>query len=129
MAEEWGSGQTSMEVLPDDLRSRVSCGAFDFAASLVGVLARHGPPERVRQPVPGDQPGQRGREPIFTRASARPGDLTRAVERALEPGMADADAVRPILVLRREEPVGLFCLDRRPHLRLVGVPTSRPTRA
>jgi hypothetical protein len=49
-------------------------------------------------------------------------DLTRAVERALEPGMADADAVRLILEHRREEPVGLFCLDGRPHLKLAGVP-------
>src|SRR3954453_3457474 len=49
-------------------------------------------------------------------------DLTRAVERALELGMADADAVRLILEHRREEPVGLFCLDGRPHLKPVGVP-------
>ncbi len=50
-------------------------------------------------------------------------DVTRAVERALELGMADADAVRLILEHRREEPVGLFCLDGRPHLKLVSVPS------
>ena len=44
------------------------------------------------------------------------------MERALELGTADADAVRLILEHRREEPVGLFCLDGRPHLKLVGVP-------
>ena len=44
------------------------------------------------------------------------------MERALELGMADADAVRLILEHRREEPVGLFCLDGRPHHQLVGVP-------
>ena len=49
-------------------------------------------------------------------------ELTRAVERALELGVADADAVRLILEHRREEPVGLFCLDGRPHLKLVAVP-------
>jgi len=49
-------------------------------------------------------------------------ELTRAVERALELGAADADAVRLILERGREEPVGLFCLDGRPHLKLVGVP-------
>jgi hypothetical protein len=49
-------------------------------------------------------------------------ELTRAVERALELGLADADAVRLILEHRRDEPVGLFCLDGRPHLKLVGVP-------
>jgi hypothetical protein len=38
-------------------------------------------------------------------------------------GAADADAVRLILEHRRERPVGLFCLDGRPHLKLVEVPT------
>jgi transposase len=49
-------------------------------------------------------------------------ELTRAVERALELGAADADAVRLILEHRRERPMGLFCLDGRPYLKLVGVP-------
>ena len=44
------------------------------------------------------------------------------MERALELGTADADAVRLILEHRREKPVGLFCLDGRPHLKLVCVP-------
>jgi transposase len=50
-------------------------------------------------------------------------ELTRAVGQALELGAADADAVRLILEHRRERPVGLFCLDGRPHLKLVEVPT------
>jgi transposase len=50
------------------------------------------------------------------------GELTQAVERALELGTADADAVRLILEHRREQPVGLFSLDGRPHLKLVAVP-------
>ena len=41
---------------------------------------------------------------------------------ALELGVADADAVRLILEHRREQPVGLFCLDGRPHLQVVAVP-------
>ena len=53
---------------------------------------------------------------------ADPKDLTRAVAQALELGVADADAVRLILEHRRERPVGLFCLDGRPHLKLVSVP-------
>jgi transposase len=53
---------------------------------------------------------------------ASPAELSRAVGRALELGMADADAVRLILEHRRERPVGLFCLDGRPHLRSVEVP-------
>jgi transposase len=54
--------------------------------------------------------------------SASLGELTRAVERALELGVADADAVRLILEHGRERPVGLFCLDGRPHLKAVTVP-------
>jgi transposase len=53
---------------------------------------------------------------------ADPAELTRAVEQALELGVADADAVRLILEHRRERPAGLFCLDGRPHLKLVSVP-------
>jgi len=51
-----------------------------------------------------------------------PGELTRAVGRALESGAADACAVRLILEHQREQPVGLFCLDGRPHLQAVTVP-------
>jgi transposase len=53
---------------------------------------------------------------------ADPGELAGAVGRALELGAADADAVRLILEHRREQPVGLFCLDGRPHLQAVTVP-------
>jgi transposase len=53
---------------------------------------------------------------------ADPGELTRAVERALELGTPDADAVRLILEHRRDRPIGLFCLDGRPHLKSVAVP-------
>src|SRR5262249_11193439 len=55
------------------------------------------------------------------------GELTGAVERALELGVADADAVRLILEHRRERPAGLFCLDRRPPPKLVGVPARALT--
>src|SRR4051812_3519773 len=49
-------------------------------------------------------------------------DLTRAVERALELGTADADAVRLILEHRREGPAGPFCPPRGAHLELGGGP-------
>ncbi len=49
------------------------------------------------------------------------GQLTGAVEHALSIGAIDRDAIRLILEHRREEPVGLFSLDGRPHLRLVRV--------
>jgi transposase len=100
-------------------------GALDFAAPLegwelpvcFGVLRR-----RLEAEFGG--PGTRQ----FIKAlrlleRAGLAELTRAVERALELGVADADAVRLILEHRREEPVGLFCLDGRPHLKAVAVPT------
>jgi transposase len=100
-------------------------GALDFAAPFegwelpvcFGVLRR-----RLEAEFAG--PGTRQFIKVLRlqeRASLE--ELTRAVERALELGVADADAVRLILEHRREEPVGLFCLDGRPHLQLVSVPT------
>lgn len=100
-------------------------GALDFAAPLegwelpvcFGVLRR-----RLEAEFGG--PGTRQYIKVLRlleRASL--GELTGAVERALELGVADADAVRLVLEHRREQPVGLFCLDGRPHLKLVTVPT------
>ncbi|MCA1695416.1 MAG: IS21 family transposase [Actinobacteria bacterium] len=99
-------------------------GALDFAAPLegwelpvcFGVLRR-----RLEAELGG--PGTRQFIKVL-RLLERAGlaELTRAVERALELGVADADAVRLILEHRREEPVGLFCLDGRPHLKSVAVP-------
>jgi transposase len=100
-------------------------GALDFAAPLVdwelpvcfGVLRR-----RLEAEFGG--PGTRRFIKVLRLLEwASLADLTRAVERALELGVADADAVRLILEHRREEPVGLLCLDGRPHLKLFGVPT------
>jgi transposase len=99
-------------------------GALDFAAPLAGwelpvcfgVLRR-----RLEAEFAG--PGTRQFIKVLRlleHASLR--ELTRAVERALELGAADADAVRLILEHARERPAGLFCLDGRPHLKLVGVP-------
>ena len=48
-------------------------------------------------------------------------ELAGAVEQALKLGTIDVDAVRLILEHRRERPVGLFCLDGRPHLKAVTV--------
>ena len=54
-----------------------------------------------------------------------PAELTRAVERALELGVADADAVRLILEHRRERPVGPV-LPRRPAAPEAGRPCRAP---
>ena len=100
-------------------------GALDFAAPLegwelpvcFGVLRR-----RLEAELGG--PGTRQFIKVLRLLEwADLKDLTRAVEQALELGVADADAVRLILEHRRERPVGLFCLDGRPHLKLVSVPS------
>ena len=99
-------------------------GALDFAAPLegwqlpvcFGVLRR-----RLEAEFAG--PGTRRYIKVLRLLGwAGLDELTRAVERSLELGAADADAVRLILEHGREKPVGLFCLDGRPHLKLVGVP-------
>jgi transposase len=99
-------------------------GALDFAAPLAGwelpvcfgVLRR-----RLEAEYGG--PGTRQFIKVLRLLEwADLGELTRAVEQALELGVADADAVRLILEHRRERPVGLFCLDGRPHLQSVTVP-------
>ena len=100
-------------------------GALDFAAPLAGwerpvcfgVLRR-----RLEAELGG--PGTRQFIKVLRLLEwADLKDLTRAVEAALELGTADADAVRLILEHRRERPVGLFCLDGRPQLKLVCVPS------
>ena len=102
-----------------------SPGALDFAAPLegwelpvcFGVLRR-----RLEAELGG--PGTRQFIKVLRLLEwADLKDLTRAVAQALELGVADADAVRLILEHRRERPVGLFCLDGRPHLKLVSVPS------
>jgi hypothetical protein len=49
-------------------------------------------------------------------------ELTGAVEYALSIGANSADAVKLILQSRREQPVNLFCLEGRPHLKGVQIP-------
>src|SRR5262249_33158633 len=89
-------------------------GALDFAAPLAGwelpvcfgVLRR-----RLEAEFGG--PGTRQYIKVLRLLEwADLGELTRAVERALELGTADADAVRLVLEHRRERPAGPFCLDR-----------------
>ncbi len=47
--------------------------------------------------------------------------LSDAIEQCLAINALSVDAVRVILEARREQPVGLFSLDERPHLKLVRV--------
>jgi transposase len=99
-------------------------GALDFAAPLAGweLPVCFGV---LRRQLEAEFAGAGTRQYIKVLRlleQAEPGELARAVGRALELGVADADAVRLILEHRRERPVGLFCLDGRPHLRSVAVP-------
>jgi transposase len=121
----WGREQVTYEPVHYLALLERKPGALDFAAPLegwelpvcFGVLRR-----RLEAEFGG--PGTRQFIKVLRLLEhASLAELTRAVERALELGVADADAVRLILEHRREEPVGLFCLDGRPHLKLVAVPT------
>jgi transposase len=99
-------------------------GALDFAAPLAGweLPVCFG---ALRRQLEAEFAGLGTRQYIKVLRlleRAGPGELARAVGRALELGVADADAVRLILEHRRERPAGLFCLDGRPHLRSVTVP-------
>ena len=47
--------------------------------------------------------------------------LKQVVQHGLEIGATSADAIRLILEYRQEEPLALFYLDGRPHLKLVRV--------
>jgi hypothetical protein len=120
----WGREQVHYEPVHYLALLERKPGALDFAAPLqgwelpvcFGVLRR-----RLEAEFGG--PGTRQFIKVLRLLEhASLAELTRAVERALELGTADADAVRLILEHRREQPVGLFCLDGRPHLKWVSVP-------
>ena len=48
-------------------------------------------------------------------------ELKRAIQRGLEIDATSSDAVRLILEYQQEEPIALFSLDGRPHLKLVRI--------
>ena len=50
--------------------------------------------------------------------------LKKAVQHALEIGATSADALRLIIEYQQEAPVAVFCLDGRPHLKLVRIPPT-----
>jgi transposase len=121
----WGREQVSYDPVHYLAVLERKPGALDFAAPLedwelpvcFGVLRR-----RLEAEFGG--PGTRQFIKVLRLLEwVDPAELTRAVERALELGVADADALRLILEHRRERPVGVFCLDGRPHLQAVTVPT------
>jgi hypothetical protein len=100
-------------------------GALDFAAPLEGweLPVRFGVPRRRLEAEFAGSGTRQYIEVLRLLEQAEPRELARAVGRALEPGVADAGAVRLIPEQGRERPVGLFRLDGRPRLRSVAVPT------
>jgi transposase len=99
-------------------------GALDFAAPLAGweLPVCFGVLRRRLEAELGGSGTRQFIKVLRLLERASPEELTRAVQRALELGITDADAVRLILEHRRERPPGLFSLDGRPHLKLVAVP-------
>jgi transposase len=120
----WGREQVFYEPIHYLALLERKPGALDFAAPLAGwelpvcfgVLRR-------RLEAEWGGPGTRQYIKVLRLLEgATLKELTRAVQRALELGTADADAIRLILEHRREKPAGFFSLDGRPHLKLVSVP-------
>lgn len=99
-------------------------GALDFAAPLQGweLPVGFGVLRRRLEAEFGGPGTQQFIKVLRLLERASLAELTRAVQRALELGTVDADAVRLILEHSRERPAGLFSLDGRPHLKLVGIP-------
>lgn len=99
-------------------------GALDFAAPLEGwaLPACFGILRRRLEAELGGLGTRQFIKVLRLLERATPEELTRAVERALELGACDTDAVRLILEHRSEQPARLFCLDGRPQLALVSIP-------
>ncbi len=65
-----------------------------------------------------------GKTVFFGQAQHSLPTLKQAVQRALEIGAIRADALRLIVEHQQEQPVAMFCLDGRPHLKLVRSPQT-----
>jgi hypothetical protein len=120
----WGREQVTYEPVHDLALLERKPGALDFAAPLDGweLPVCFGVLRRRLEAESGGLGTRQFIRVLRLLEWADRGELARAVERALERGVADADAVRRILEHRRERPVGRFCLDGRPHLQSVTVP-------
>jgi transposase len=119
----WGKEQTCFDPVHYLALLERKPGALDFARPLQGWDL----PECfavLRRRLEGELAGQGTREFIkvlrLLEAASLP-QLAQAVEYALGIGATGADAVRLILEHRREQPVGLFRLDGRLHLKAVRV--------
>jgi transposase len=120
----WGHAQVTYDPIHYLALLERKPGAFDFAEPLEGWELPVGFGV-LRRRLEAEFDGAGTRQFIKVLRLLEWADLaalTRAVAAALELDTIDADAVRLILEHRREQPVALFPLDGRPHLKLVQVP-------
>ena len=130
MIGHWGREQHLFDPLHYLALLERKPGGFDYARPLVDWQL----PEcfaTLRRRVERTPDGLGTREFIrvlrlLEHASLR--DVTAAVDYALDIDITDADSIRVILEHRREEPVPLFSLDGRPHLKSVHVETTNVSR-
>ena len=120
----WGRGQVFYDPVRHLAPPEREPGALDFARPTEGweLPVCFGVPRRRLEAELGGSGTRRYIKVLRLLEWAAPAELTRATGRALELGVAGADAVRLILEHRRERPVGLFCLEGRPYPRPVEVP-------
>jgi transposase len=120
----WGRAEVCYEPLHYLALLESKPGALDFAAPMQGweLPVCFG---MLRRRLEAESGGEGTRQYIRVLRLlewAGPDELTRAVEAALELGVADAAAVRLILEHRREGPAGRFDLASRPHLPALDLP-------
>jgi hypothetical protein len=119
-----GRGRASYDPVHHPAAPGRKPGASDFAAPPEGreLPVAFGAPRRRPEAELGGPGTRRFIKVLRLLERAGLGELTGAIGRAPGPGVADADAVRPIPEHRREQPVGLSRPDGRPHLKAVSVP-------
>lgn len=120
---DWGREHTHYDPIHYLALLQRKPGALDFARPLDGWNL---PPcfDLLRRRLEAQLENRGTREYIkvlrlLEKASIR--ELADAIGQALTIGAVSYEAVRVILQNRQERPVGLFCLDGRPHLKLVTV--------
>ena len=120
---DWGREHTHFDPIHYLALLERKPGALDFARPLDGWNL---PPcfDLLRRRLEAQLENRGTREYIkvlrlLEKASIR--ELADAIGQALSIGAISYEAVRVILQNRQERPVGLFCLDGRPHLKLVTI--------
>jgi transposase len=116
----WGKEHTQYDPIHYLALLERKPGALDFARPLDG-WALPGCFDLLRRRLEAQLDHKGTREYIKVLRlleKASMGELAEAIQQTLVIGAISYDAVRVILQNRQEQPVGLFCLDGRPHLKL-----------